>query len=362
MNIVATKAQMSEDANKAGQDELVDGIALVEDSSNDIGADDKTMNDGGASDGNANDDGSGGVDGSGADGSDGVNGKKIDVIEVASEVEALDAMTESIRGFIGEGGDAEALIAYVTEVVGSRMQIGDAASAAEAERAIARRAVVPICAAAKIDSALGDATLFSILANYDESAIAEDIEDSVLAGDLTIPADEIDVGSVMDAVIELCVEGLGEDAGIDSVLSDVARFHRQRRGDELPKIDVIRGFWKNLKAQRRCLHKQVETMESASRFVSGRRDVQIWFSRYLLGAAIELAKEGYVVPLKHIACYGGDLIRDECSYFAKHVGVDLPKGDVDLDQVRSAMRSFCVSKTGYQNASCWLSVALREEN
>lgn len=281
----------------------------------------------------------------------------VDSEDAEANEKVLERLADSVRDVVGSGGSAEGLIAYATSAVESKMQLSHARDMREVEKAIAASAVIPLCRAAEADPAIKHGALFLMLVEYSEDDARTDFEKAIEAGGIDIEGDDGEAFSAKRVVAELeqmCSEGFGCDDEIDSILSDVSRFRRQRSAGELPSIEPMRGAFKRFKAYWSCVREQAKSITAGAKFANSKRDAEIWFSRYLLGAPIETAKMGYWRPLGDVAGLDDKALRRECSFYAKQIGVELAEGDVGLGNVKSAMRMFCASKTGYQNASSWL--------
>lgn len=280
--------------------------------------------------------------------------RDINVIE--EDTEAIAELTDAIGEFLDEGGQADRLIAYVVRSAKYREKMQNAESVDEIEDIVVEKAIMPIVAAAEQGSGDVLPLVFPVLASYGEETAKQDVLDYLRGGDIRINIETISYERIMEKFTAKCRRGVGDDE-IDTYLADVAHYHMQQKRGELPKLGKVKGFFKNLKAHKKCLDKQAKSIMTAEKQVRTKSDAEIWFSRYLLAAPIELAKDGFLTPISHIAFYDDSLLRKECSFYAKQVGIDMEEEDVDLANVKSAMRAFCVSRTGYSHAAHWLAAA-----
>lgn len=272
------------------------------------------------------------------------------------DTDNLKDMVDTVGRFFDAGGDAASLIAFVECSASLRQRMRQSSTIDEVEDVIAEKAIMPIVQAALNDSDNAAKLVFPILSSYCESEVQRDLLDYLRAGDLTVSTSGISKTRIMNKFVNKCRNGIGYDE-IDACLMDVATYHRQKTQGTLPQISKVKGVFTNLKAQKECLKRQAKAIITAEKQVHTKSEAEIWFSRYLLAAPIELAKEGFLTPISHIAFYGEELIRKECAFYAKQLGLELAEEDVNVDHVKSAMRAFCVNKTGYSHAAHWLAAA-----
>lgn len=106
------------------------------------------------------------------------------------------------------------------------------------------------------------------------------------------------------------------------------------------------------------MKKQANMLRNLFKQSHNMRDIEIWYSRYLLAAPIELAKdEGFWDAALEAGAKSDAAIKKECAEIAQAMGFDYQPWDVDYDRIHRAMRTFCVNKTGYSHVINWIYAA-----
>lgn len=279
-------------------------------------------------------------------------------LDEENDLAAIEELTKALSEFLDESdGQAGLAVDYIVGVVEAKAKIARAQTAEEFEQAFAESVVLPLAQAAK--GAPNPNVAVSALMGFDDAEMLSEIGSFEKSGIMNVDPSQIDLARLRAHFMKLCREGIGDEA-TDAALRDVARYHEQRESGTLPEIPQVKlGFFKRLKMMKACATKQMGVLRNLLKQSHNLRDIEIWYSRYLLSAPIEFAREhGYTEPAKAAAMATDEQVKKDCAQLAQSMGYDCESWDVDYARVAHAMRTFCVNKTGYSYVENWLYAAM----
>lgn len=277
--------------------------------------------------------------------------------------EALAELAAALSEFLDESdGQANLAIDYVIGVVESKTKIAKAETVEDFERALIESIVLPVARASQ--PAPNPNVPISVLMTFDDAMIVSELHHLEESCTLNVDVSLVDFNRMRSYFMYLCRTGIGHEA-VDAALRDIALYHEQAENGTLPDIPKVKfGFFKRLKMMKACAKKQMGVLKNLLKQSHNMRDIEIWYSRYMLSAPIEFAKEhGYLEPAKAAAMATDVQVKKDCAQIAQSMGYDCDTWDVDYERVAHAMRTFCVNKTGYSYIENWLFAAIsKHEN
>lgn len=247
---------------------------------------------------------------------------------------------------------ASEMFSYIASCVKTNEAISHATTKDEAADAIVGTLIQPLIDTSEDDLPLVNMILFPSLMNVSVDVIKSEtdrfIESGLLDADIAPEPSE-----TYDRFIIACTQVNSGNEEIDSNLHDAGLYHVQLRDKTTPKLDTEKGFFKKIRSLHAYVKKQAKFISKTQKNIRTKDDIEIWFSRYLLAPAIQLAKEGRTYPLFIVADYEDEDFLKECMRFGRECGFDVSPDDIDLSNVKRSMRSFCTCQIGYSHARNW---------
>ena len=282
---------------------------------------------------------------------------EIDIDDADDMDAAKEEMIQALQDFIDEsGGQVELMIDYVIGITETRANIAKAETIEDFEHAFMESIIMPL---AKASASLPNPNLtISTLMSFGDAMMTTELSHIRELGIAKVDISQADFNRMRRYFMKVCQNGIGVE-GVDAALRDVARYHEQKASDTLPDIPQTKfGFFKRLKMMKGCAQKQMDMLRNLVKQSHNLHDIEIWYSRYMLSAPIEYAKEhGYLIPAQAAAMATDEQVKKDCAQLAQSMGYDCDSADVDYQRVAHAMRTFCVNKTGYSYVENWLFAA-----
>ena len=254
-----------------------------------------------------------------------------------------------------------AIIPFLTTIGEIQKEIDAANTVADVEDLCVKASVEPLIASA-IESKDPKRCLMPLVdLGHDMDAIVEDFQ--IRFGASALPEQDkeraIEVAPTRKDVIKSRITSYmryrawqlsqSEDAAEQLVaewLGDIVKFAEAGGWDARP--DVKReGLITRIKSHRLYSKKQDTVGRAMAKHAKTPKDVSIWMSRYVLGPAIENAKEGYTIELGGICGFSDEQLVELCCRIASSIGIRAARDDFDVTDVRNSMRMLCRARTGY---------------
>ena len=268
-----------------------------------------------------------------------------------------------IIGF--DDGTFDAVMPFLTSIGQIQEEIAEATDLASIERLCAKGAVEPLVAAAigskdprrclmpLVD--IGHEMVEDYRIRLGLSGLSDaEKEAAIKAAPARAAVIENEILSYMHARSR-SLAGSDDDIErqIAAWLADIVKFAQAGGWQAHPDIKKD-GFITRIKSHKSYSKKQDSIGRAMAQHAKTPKDVSIWLSRYVLGPAIENAKEGYTVELGGICGFSDEQLLELCCRIAGSIGISAVADDFDVADVRNSMRMLCRARTGYTEPEMFL--------